>query len=520
MGVQTTSESGMKPTLGLTGVTINAMALIAPGAFLWTTYQLQAAPGSAMNMWFAVFVATAIALFTATAYATLAKRYPEAGAGSTYYFAEAAVLQREEHRHFKFARLSKFIVGWASHLYYWIYPGVMVAFMGLLITYIIQTFVPSFGTPLQEVLVCVLFACVVGAIAYVGVTGSTMANIIINVLQIVALVTFSVLAIIFRLQHPEIHYLHPSALSVITPHSLSGLIFQSTIAILLVVGFESATALAAEAKNPGRDIPRGVLLSLVIQAVIFYFLEYFAANFFINSSYKNSAGTGFAAAFGSGAPIGDMANTIGNKLLGGNGLAFATILAITVVIALIGTALSCLNTGVRVTYAMGKDTELPVIFGFLHGKFRTPHVGVIVLTVISALVGSYGVLNIDNLTRVTLVSNIGTFLLYGMTCIVCLVAFAGIQKRNLYNTVLAPTLGALLNVFMLVGVLYFAITGGGSTQVDTIIAVVFCLAWLGIGFGYLYTRKLVSGVPILHGKDYKDKAEQSALPTVAPATAE
>jgi amino acid transporter len=349
-----------------------------------------------------------------------------------------------------------------------------------------------------------------------------MANIIINVLQIVALVTFSVLAIIFRLQHPEIHYLHPSALSVITPHSLSGLIFQSTIAILLVVGFESATALAAEAKNPGRDIPRGVLLSLVIQAVIFYFLEYFAANFFINSSYKNSAGTGFAAAFGSGAPIGDMANTIGNKLLGGNGLAFATILAITVVIALIGTALSCLNTGVRVTYAMGKDTELPVIFGFLHGRFRTPHIGVIVLTVISAVVGSYGVLNIDNLTRVTLVSNIGTFLLYGMTCIVCLVAFAGIQKRNLYNTILAPTLGALLNVFMLVGVLYFAITGGGSTQVDTIIAVVFCLAWLGIGFGYLYVRKLVSGVPILHGEDYKkDKAEQSALPIGgAPATAE
>ena len=65
----------------------------------------------------------------------LAKRYPEAGPGSSYYFAEAAVLQREEHRHFKFARLSKFIVGWASHLYYWIYPGVMVAFMGLLITY-------------------------------------------------------------------------------------------------------------------------------------------------------------------------------------------------------------------------------------------------------------------------------------------------------------------------------------------------------------------------------------------------
>jgi|SRR5215469_2510509 len=115
MAVKTTKANetsiNMKPTLGLTGVTINAMALIAPGAFLWTTYQLQAAPGSALNMWFAVFVATAIALLTATAYAALAKRYPEAGPGSSYYFAEASVLRKEEHRHFKFARLSKLLNG-------------------------------------------------------------------------------------------------------------------------------------------------------------------------------------------------------------------------------------------------------------------------------------------------------------------------------------------------------------------------------------------------------------------------
>src|SRR5205814_2679883 len=227
-----------------------------------------------------------------------------------------------------------------------------------------------------------------------------LASIIINIIQIVALVVFSIVAITFRLSHPANTYIHPNALSVLIPHDANGFIYQATIAILLVVGFESATALGAEAKNPKRDIPRAVLLSLVIQAVIFYFLEYFATNFFINDAYKNSGGAGFTAAFSSGAPIGDMAQIIGNQLLGGNGLAFATILAATVVIALIGTALSCLNTGVRVTYAMGKDTELPVIFGFLHGKYRTPHVGVIVLTVISAVVGSYGVLSIDNLTQV------------------------------------------------------------------------------------------------------------------------
>ncbi len=342
-------------------------------------------------------------------------------------------------------------------------------------------------------------------VAFIGVTGSTLANIIINVIQILALVTFSTLAIAYRLSHPGVHYLHPSALSVITPHNLSGLIFQTTIAILLVVGFESATALAAEAKNPGRDIPRAVVLSLVIQAVIFYFFEYFAANFFINTGYKNAAGTGFTAAFNSGAPIGDMAQIIGNSMLGGNGTAFATIIAATVVIALVGTALSCLNTGVRVTYAMGKDTELPVVFGFLHGRFRTPHVGVIVLTLVSAIIGSYGVLSIDKLTQVTLISNIGTFLLYGMTCIICLVAFAGVQGRSLYGTLIAPVLGCVLNIGMLFGVLFFAITGGGSTQTDTIIAAVFAVAWLVIGFAFLYIRKVVSGVPILHPEDYKTK---------------
>lgn len=519
MAAQNAGEIKMVPTLGLTGVTINAMALIAPGAFLWTTYQIQSAPGTAINMWAAVFVATAIAMLTAVAYAQLANRYPEAGAGSSYYFAEASVLQQEEHRHFKFARLSKFVVGWASHLYYWIYPGVMVAFMGLLITYIIQTFVPSFGAPWQEVIVCILFAGIVGCISYVGVTGSTVANIVINVIQILALVSFSALAIVYRATHPNVHYLHPTALSVIMPHNFSGLIFQTTIAILLVVGFESATALAAEAKNPQRDIPRGVLLSLVIQAVVFYFLEYFAANFFINSSYTSGSGknlvSGFAAANASGAPIGDMAKTIGDSLLGGNGTLFATVIAATVVIALIGTALSCLNTGVRVSYAMGKDTELPVVFGFLHGKYRTPHVGVIVLTVLSAIIGSYGVLNIDNLTQVTLISNVGTFLLYGMTCLICIVAFAGVAGRNLLNTAIFPGLGAILNVGMLIGVLYFSITGGGSAQIDTLIAVGFALVWLILGFGYLYIRKLTTGERILHPEDHKDKL---ALPGDMVAT--
>ena len=50
---ESSEQPKMKPTLGLTGVTVNAMALIAPGAFLWITFVVQAgyAYPSGMGMW-------------------------------------------------------------------------------------------------------------------------------------------------------------------------------------------------------------------------------------------------------------------------------------------------------------------------------------------------------------------------------------------------------------------------------------------------------------------------------------
>jgi amino acid transporter len=120
---QSTTSSGMKKTLGLTGVTVNAMALIAPGAFLWMTYQLQAANvdssgvSTAKDMWTGIIGALIVAFLTAFAFAELARRYPEAGTGSAYYFAERAFLDRQKASFHRWARLVKFITGWAAHLF-------------------------------------------------------------------------------------------------------------------------------------------------------------------------------------------------------------------------------------------------------------------------------------------------------------------------------------------------------------------------------------------------------------------
>src|ERR1700746_2516279 len=136
--VQTTA----KPTLGLTGLTVNAMALIAPGAFLWLTFAQQCLygqPMAGMAMWFGILVALLLCFATAISYAELSKLYP--GAGSSYFFAEQAFLSKS--KAYRFARIAKFMVGWASHLYYWAYPGLMVGVTALVVGYMLGQIWPD-----------------------------------------------------------------------------------------------------------------------------------------------------------------------------------------------------------------------------------------------------------------------------------------------------------------------------------------------------------------------------------------
>src|SRR5438046_351133 len=228
-------EVEMKRSLSLTGVTVNAMALIAPGAFLWTTFQVQSAQANgakstAAEMWTGLFFSLILAFLTAYSYSELARIYPDAGAGSSYYFAEAAFLDKEKARHRSMARAAKLTVGWISHLYYWIYPGIMVAFTATLAGYIYTTVTGGKTLGYFELaLIACLFALLSGYIAFRGISGSTTAAIMINVIQITSLVAFSIVAIIFRVSHGGAAggYEHASAFSIVLPHSFINLIYQS-----------------------------------------------------------------------------------------------------------------------------------------------------------------------------------------------------------------------------------------------------------------------------------------------------
>ena len=594
-------QTETKGTLGLTGLTVNAMALIAPGAFLWLTFEEQSlygAPLAGCAMWFGIVAALALCFATAVSYAELSKLYP--GAGSSYLYAEQAFLSKT--KAFRFARIAKFIVGWASHLYYWVYPGCMVGVTAIFVGYMSNQFFPnvfspSLNSPLLMIIFCVIFALGVGWIASRGVNGSTAVSVAINVIQISALLVFTFIALAYRIEHKQgdvawhlsngvaityqvdsvnqtdtnnkpvqdtwadstpkvddkgqpiykqqdrqvtkddlaskdmplpasfsegdpypviqkdaagkpvldkdgkvqpvpftISYLptdaysgtegsakdpltfnfHPTAASVVAPHKFNLLFIQACVAILILVGFESVTAMGAEAKNATRDVPKAVLLSLIIQGAFCYLLEYFAANYFMNNGYT----IGNAGA--SAAPIGDMMVLTGAWMFGSYsaGLWFMWIQGITVFLALIGTTLACINTGARVTYAMGRDNEVGELFGTVHGKTGAPTKGIWILSIISIFLGIvtvvmylggttpppldpkyhtvwYSFLVFDPATYasspntlliITLISNFGTFLLYMMTCMVAVIAFREHHSFHGFKHMFIPVFGLLANL--------------------------------------------------------------------------
>jgi amino acid transporter len=582
----------MQATLGLTGLTSNAMALIAPGAFLWLTFFIQATtgtagqPSTAPAMWSGIFAALLLCLATAVAYAEISKLYP--GTGSSYYYAEQALLSKE--KAFKYARLAKFIVGWGSHLYYWVYPGVMVAVTGIFVGYVVGLLYPNFISggnpgPVFMALVAVVFSFFVAWIASKGAGASTAVNIAINVIQISALIVFSVLALGYRVNHPTgsagfqydsqtlstftyqfatakdgstmrdasgnplplldsagkpVPYVitypakdstgnmltHTSATSVVAPHNLNWMFIQATVAILILVGFESVTSMGGEAKNPTKHIPIAVIASLLIQGLVCYLIEYFAANYFLNSGYT------MQSAANSAAPIGDMMIIVGDALLGqGHGKYFMLAEAITVFLALIGTTLSCMNTGARVTYAMGKDDEAPEHFGILHAKSLSPRSAIWTLAVISAVIGviavslafgdagaptdaaiaalPHGIFSSfgypshntlaalpNSLLAITLTSNFGTFILYALSCFLCIVAY---HKRPDYNVVLhllIPGFGLIANIVLMAYYLISPIFGLGTFK-EPLLALGISAVWGIYGAVYFLRSSKAKGKAIL-----------------------
>ncbi len=139
-----------------------------------------------------------------------------------------------------------------------------------------------------------------------------------------------------------------------------GLSLAVVICIFSLVGFESATTLGSEAKSPLKNIPRAVIISLIITGAFMVFM-----------SYVEVFGTRHA-----GTPLNEIAlplTTIGQIY---DVTFFKVPVALGAMVSFFSLTLSCLNAGSRIIYPMAEHTIFPKHLGRAHKENQTPHIAI------------------------------------------------------------------------------------------------------------------------------------------------
>ena len=264
-------------------------------------------------------------------------------------------------------------------------------------------------------------------------------------------------------------------------------------------GFETAVFLAEEAHTPKREVPKAVLGAVVL-AVVFYLVTTFAI---VTGYGLDTAGKQWPQDSG-GAVVGLSAQYAA--------LWFGKLLLLLLAISSFASALGTANFTTRTAFAWGHDGYLPRAFGTTHRRFKSPHVAIAALTVITIVVFLIG-LAWQGKTLVDAVTYFSWLLQVGATGILPVYALVGIagflHSRRFGGTVVDWLVAPLLAV-VVVGVAEVT-EFYGQTGIYRWAPYVM-LGWMGLGIvTRLATRHRVADV------ERRAEATQGEL-TPTPAT--
>ncbi len=213
------------------------------------------------------------------------------------------------------------------------------------------------------------------------------------------------------------HHFIPDA----TQFSLKGLSLSSlgmgvVVAVFSLVGFESSTAFGEEAVNPLKTIPRSIIWSLVLTGLFFIFVCY--SEVLGIQGYKDTL---------------DKVDAPLNVLSGMYGVPFLSpLLSAGAMFSFFALALSCMNAGARVMFAMGRHDFFPKSTSAAHTKHATPHVALAVMAVIMFAVVTvskfaFGWAVLDEFNNA---GTMGAFGFLGAYFLISLAAPAFLKKRG------------------------------------------------------------------------------------------
>jgi amino acid transporter len=417
-------EHRLKRTLGVTDLTLLGIAAVV-GAGIFSTIGTAASNGGPAVAFLFVFTAVACA-FAAICYAEFASMIPVAGSAYTYAYAS-------------FGELVAWIIGWDLLMEYAI-GNIAVAiswsdyFTELLAGYNIE--LPKYltmdfltasrgfekvsgllqsGNTLDQIramdgmsgpvnaylawttspvvagwhFICDLPALgivlVITALVYIGIRESKTASNLMVALKLAVILLVIVLGAF---------YVNKSNWSPFAPNGVSGVLKGVSAVFFAYIGFDAISTTAEECKNPQRDLPLGMIYSLIVCTILYVLISLVLTGMVPYTSLA----------------VGDpMAYVFGPE--GANIPWIKGVIAVSAVIAM-ATVLLVFQLGQpRIWMSMSRDGLLPPIFSSIHPRFKTPWFSTIITGLLVAIPSLF-----MNLTEVTDLTSIGTLFAFVLVC--------------------------------------------------------------------------------------------------------
>jgi APA family basic amino acid/polyamine antiporter len=372
-------KSGLKRILGLWQLTsIGLGGIIGVGIFVLTGVAAAKHAGPAVILSF--LIAGLASAAAALCYAEFAGLIPVAGSAYTYSY---AVLGEG----------AAWLIGWDLLLEYTLVIAVVAIGWSGYVQEILHQIglnlplwamgAPGTGSGHVVDLVAILISLAIAGLLTLGIEWGAKFN---NLMVFIKLVI--VLIVIFI----GIFYIHPTNWHPFMPFGFHGVMGGAALVFFAVFGYDTLTTAAEESKNPQRDLPRAVILSLAIALCLYIGMSLVITGMAPYHTLNNAA------------PIA--------KAFQHSGLTWITIIISAAAIAgILSVLFSFMLAGSRIWFSMSRDGLLPGWFSKLHPKYKTPYRPTLIIGLVTALVSGF-----TPIAEVAELVNIGTLSAFILIC--------------------------------------------------------------------------------------------------------
>jgi APA family basic amino acid/polyamine antiporter len=389
-------EHSLKRTLGPVNLILIGIGIII-GAGLFSLTGIAAGQHSGPAVTISFLIAALGCTFAALCYAEFSAMIPVAGSAYTYSYATMG-------------ELFAWIIGWDLVLEYSVgaatvaisWSQYLTKFLSWFDLYLppqltlspFETAKAANGDVVSGIinLPAALIVIIVTSIIIRGTKGSALVNAIIVSLKVGVVLVF--IAVGWSFINPQNYHPYiPQNTGIWGDYGWSGILRGAGLVFFVFIGFDAVSTAAQEAKNPQRNMPIGIIGSLVVCTILFVIFAHVMTGM---ANYKEF--------IGSGAPV-----AIAIEKTHYQWLSKAIVLAI--LIGYTSVILVDLLGQSRVFFSMSKDGLLPKVFSDVHPKFRTPWKSNIVLCGFIALFAAFVPIRV-----VGEMTSIGTLLAFVMVC--------------------------------------------------------------------------------------------------------